>query len=114
MRIARLAAAALLAASLGAGSALAEDGHGTNPPREKWSFAGMFGRFDQAQLRIPQLEVFIDVTDEYQDPLTVKLRIHGVLAFKKRSGRQGRIRIRMLDAGCRLLDARCSMLHHLR
>ncbi|MCP1548384.1 MULTISPECIES: cytochrome c1 [Methylorubrum] len=51
MRIARLAAATLLAASLGAGSALAEDGHGTNPPREKWSFAGMFGRFDQAQLQ---------------------------------------------------------------
>lgn len=51
MRIARLFAATLLAASLNAGSALAEDGHGTNPPREKWSFAGMFGRFDQAQLQ---------------------------------------------------------------
>ncbi len=52
MRIALLAAAGLLAAALGSTGLRAEDGHGgVNPPREKWSFAGMFGRFDQAQLQ---------------------------------------------------------------
>ncbi|UMY20034.1 cytochrome c1 [Methylobacterium organophilum] len=55
MRIGHLAAAALLAAGLGLSFGLAparaEEGHGANPPREHWSFAGVFGRFDQAQLQ---------------------------------------------------------------
>ena len=45
----------LLAASLAvvaAGSAWAADEHGsTNPPREHWSFANVFGTFDRAQLQ---------------------------------------------------------------
>ena len=45
------AAAALLASAL-ALPALAEDEHGPpNPPRETWSFAGVFGTFDRAQLQ---------------------------------------------------------------
>lgn len=51
MKTTRVLAAGLLAALLGTSSALAEDGHGTNPPRQKWSYAGVFGKFDQAQLQ---------------------------------------------------------------
>ena len=53
MRIATLAAAGLFAAGLGLTGAIAEEGgsHGTNPPREHWSFAGVFGKFDEAQLQ---------------------------------------------------------------
>jgi len=42
--------AAALAAILSAGAASAED-HGPLPHREKWTFSGMFGTFDQAQLQ---------------------------------------------------------------
>ncbi len=42
--------AAALAALLSAGAASAED-HGPLPHREKWTFSGMFGTFDQAQLQ---------------------------------------------------------------
>ena len=56
MRATSLIAAALAAALIGlspAGlsSARAEDGHAPQPPRQKWSYAGVFGRFDQAQLQ---------------------------------------------------------------
>ncbi|WP_093564240.1 cytochrome c1 [Methylobacterium sp. 174MFSha1.1] len=42
--------AAAVAAFLSAGAASAED-HGPLPHREKWTFSGMFGTFDQAQLQ---------------------------------------------------------------
>ena len=55
MRIGQLAAAGLVALGLGlsAGSspARAEEHGGTVPPRETWSFAGVFGKFDEAQLQ---------------------------------------------------------------
>ena len=51
MRIAQIAAASLLAAALGLSAARAEEGHGPVPSREDWSFAGVFGRFDEAQLQ---------------------------------------------------------------
>ncbi len=52
MKTIRLLAASLLAATLSITTASAEAEHGApQPPREKWSFAGMFGRFDQAQLQ---------------------------------------------------------------
>jgi cytochrome c1 len=46
------AAGLLLAAALGAGALAqaADNGH-TNIERQKWSFSGFFGRFDQAQLQ---------------------------------------------------------------
>ena len=46
----RTLVAAALAAILSAGAASAED-HGPVPHREKWTFSGMFGTFDQAQLQ---------------------------------------------------------------
>ena len=51
MRATRLVATALLAVSVAGSSARAEDGHGTHPPRQDWSFAGIFGKFDEAQLQ---------------------------------------------------------------
>ena len=56
MRATSLIAAALAAALIGLSPATlsparAEDGHGSQPPRQKWSYAGVFGRFDQAQLQ---------------------------------------------------------------
>ncbi|GJE53753.1 MULTISPECIES: cytochrome c1 [Methylobacterium] len=42
--------AAGLIAILGIGQASAEE-HAPNPPRQKWSFAGVFGKFDEAQLQ---------------------------------------------------------------
>jgi cytochrome c1 len=52
MKATRLLAASLLAALLGTAAASAEDAHGSpQPPRVKWSFAGVFGNFDQAQLQ---------------------------------------------------------------
>lgn len=51
MNMTRVLAASLLAATLGFTAARAEDGHSPNPPRESWSFAGVFGKFDQAQLQ---------------------------------------------------------------
>lgn len=45
--------ALVVAASLGvlAGPAIAEEHGAVNPPRLSWSFAGPFGKFDQAQLQ---------------------------------------------------------------
>ncbi len=51
MRAKSLIAAALAAALIGLSPASAEDGHAPNPPRQQWSYAGVFGRFDQAQLQ---------------------------------------------------------------
>lgn len=51
MKTTRLLAASLLAATLSFTTASAEEHGAPQPPREKWSFAGMFGRFDQAQLQ---------------------------------------------------------------
>jgi cytochrome c1 len=51
MKTTRLLAATLLAATLSVTVASAEEHGAPQPPREKWSFAGMFGRFDQAQLQ---------------------------------------------------------------
>jgi cytochrome c1 len=51
MKTTRLLAASLLAATLSITVASAEEHGAPQPPREKWSFAGMFGRFDQAQLQ---------------------------------------------------------------
>lgn len=51
MRATSLVATALLAVSVAGSSARAEDGHGTHPPRQDWSFAGIFGKFDEAQLQ---------------------------------------------------------------
>lgn len=47
----RLAAAATLLALVVAQPAFADDGHAPNPPRQKWSFAGIFGTYDRAQLQ---------------------------------------------------------------
>lgn len=44
-------AALLLVTGLGASPLRADDGHGTNPPRQEWNFAGVFGKFDEAQLQ---------------------------------------------------------------
>jgi len=52
MRIGQLGLILGLGAVLGFSTvAHAEDGHGTNPHREPWSFAGVFGKFDEAQLQ---------------------------------------------------------------
>ncbi|KQP07774.1 cytochrome C [Methylobacterium sp. Leaf99] len=52
MKTTRLLAATLVAATLSVTLASAEEEHGApQPPRQAWSFAGMFGRFDQAQLQ---------------------------------------------------------------
>ena len=51
MRIATLAALGLLACCLNAASAVEGGSHGTEPPREDWSFAGALGKFDEAQLQ---------------------------------------------------------------
>jgi ubiquinol-cytochrome c reductase cytochrome c1 subunit len=55
MTIRTLLAATLVAASLGGAltgaPALADDGHTPPPPRQKWSYAGVFGSFDQGQLQ---------------------------------------------------------------
>ncbi|GJD32138.1 Cytochrome b/c1 [Methylobacterium adhaesivum] len=51
MKTTRLLAASLVAATLSVTVASAEEHGAPQPPREKWSFAGMFGRFDQAQLQ---------------------------------------------------------------
>ncbi|KQP59321.1 cytochrome c1 [Methylobacterium sp. Leaf112] len=52
MKTTRLLAATLVAATLGITMASAEEEHGApQPARQTWSFAGMFGRFDQAQLQ---------------------------------------------------------------
>ena len=43
---------ALVATAFLAAPAAAEDAHSTpQPPAQKWSFAGPFGKFDQAQLQ---------------------------------------------------------------
>ncbi|GEO97640.1 hypothetical protein GCM10007887_00250 [Methylobacterium haplocladii] len=49
MRYPSLIAVGLLSV-VGVGQASAEE-HGHNPPRQKWSFAGVFGKFDEAQLQ---------------------------------------------------------------
>jgi ubiquinol-cytochrome c reductase cytochrome b/c1 subunit len=48
-----LLAAGIGAAALAGGSqpASAQEEHGTKPPRNTWSFAGPFGKFDEAQLQ---------------------------------------------------------------
>ncbi|WP_336485455.1 cytochrome c1 [Methylobacterium nigriterrae] len=52
MTVTRVLAASLIAALLGTSAASAQEEHGPpQPPREKWSFAGVFGKFDQAQLQ---------------------------------------------------------------
>ena len=52
MKTTRVLAASLLALTLGVSAASAEDAHATpHPPRESWSFAGIFGKFDQAQVQ---------------------------------------------------------------
>jgi cytochrome c1 len=50
MKTTRVLAASLLAAVISVTVASADEGT-PHPPREKWSFAGTFGRFDQAQLQ---------------------------------------------------------------
>ena len=51
-RVVSTTLAAAVSALLIAGPALAQEGHGGPlPEREKWSFAGTFGRFDTAQLQ---------------------------------------------------------------
>lgn len=40
-----------MALGLSLTAAKAADGHSPNPPRENWSFAGVFGKFDKAQLQ---------------------------------------------------------------
>ncbi len=44
-------AAALSLGLLGSGANAADDAHGKLPTRQSWSFAGPFGKFDQAQLQ---------------------------------------------------------------
>lgn len=52
MTLTRVIAASVLALTLGISAASAEDAHATpHPPRESWSFAGIFGKFDQAQVQ---------------------------------------------------------------
>jgi ubiquinol-cytochrome c reductase cytochrome c1 subunit len=54
MKTTRLVLAALAALAAAAGSAVSPASaqeHAPTPPREKWSFAGTFGNFDQAQLQ---------------------------------------------------------------
>jgi cytochrome c1 len=51
MTMTRVLAATFLAAFVSLSPASAEDGHAPQPPREAWSFAGIFGKFDQAQLQ---------------------------------------------------------------
>lgn len=52
MKTTRLLAASLLAAVMSVSVAFAEEEHGApHPPRERWSFAGVFGKFDEAQLQ---------------------------------------------------------------
>jgi cytochrome c1 len=43
--------AALLAGSIGAAQAAEEGAHGPHIERQKWTFGGLFGRFDHAQLQ---------------------------------------------------------------
>ena len=50
MRTPSLLAAGLLAAVLGGAPAVAEE-PSPQPPRQHWSFAGVFGKFDEAQLQ---------------------------------------------------------------
>jgi ubiquinol-cytochrome c reductase cytochrome c1 subunit len=42
---------AALAGSVGAAQAAEEGGHGPHIERQKWTFGGLFGKFDQAQLQ---------------------------------------------------------------
>ncbi|KQP61448.1 cytochrome c1 [Methylobacterium sp. Leaf108] len=51
MKTTRVLAASLLAVGLSFTAARSETAHSPNPPRESWSFAGIFGKFDQAQLQ---------------------------------------------------------------
>lgn len=52
MTIRHILAASVLAVALGGTASLAEEAHGTPPPpRQDWSFAGIFGKFDEAQLQ---------------------------------------------------------------
>ncbi|MBX9930945.1 MAG: cytochrome c1 [Methylobacterium sp.] len=51
MKTTRVLAASLMALGLSLTAAKAADGHSPNPPRENWSFAGVFGKFDKAQLQ---------------------------------------------------------------
>ncbi|MEA1830593.1 cytochrome c1 [Methylobacterium durans] len=51
MKTTRVLAASLFAALLGASALPALGAEAPQPPREKWSYAGVFGRFDQAQLQ---------------------------------------------------------------
>lgn len=51
MKTTRVLAALLVALGLALTAAEAADGHSLNPPRESWSFAGIFGKFDKAQLQ---------------------------------------------------------------
>ena len=44
-------ASAALALSLGGFALAQEDAEQPKPPRQEWSFGGMFGTFDQAQLQ---------------------------------------------------------------
>lgn len=67
-------AAALLAGALGLSSARAEDAHATpQPPRQKWSFAGVFGRFDDAQLQ-RGFQVYKEVCSSCHSMKLVKFR----------------------------------------
>src|SRR6478735_5192341 len=50
MKTTRVLAASLLAAVMSVTVASADE-RTPHPPQEKWSFAGTFGRFDQAQLQ---------------------------------------------------------------
>ena len=52
IRFTTLGLAAALALGLASpGAIAAEDAHGKTPTRQSWSFAGPFGKFDQAQLQ---------------------------------------------------------------
>jgi hypothetical protein len=44
-------ASAALALSLGGFALAQEEAEQPKPPRQEWSFAGIFGRYDQAQLQ---------------------------------------------------------------
>jgi ubiquinol-cytochrome c reductase cytochrome c1 subunit len=74
MNTSRILAVTLVATLLGSASVSAEDGHSTpNPPREKWSFAGIFGKFDEAQLQ-RGFQVYREVCSNCHSMSLVKFR----------------------------------------
>lgn len=74
MNTARILAVTLVATLLGSASVSAEDSHSTpKPPREKWSFAGIFGKFDEAQLQ-RGFQVYREVCSNCHSMSLVKFR----------------------------------------